>query len=275
VAVVPNRFLREGRELPSELEEQRLRIEDIARNKYGLDFFETIFEMCTYEEINMIASYGGFPTRYPHWRFGMEYLQMQTSYEYGLSKIYEMVINTNPSYAYLMDCNLMVDQKLVMGHVFAHVDFFKNNLWFRHTNRRMLDQMANHATVVRTHMDKEGVGRVEQFIDLVLSIDNLIDPHLPHIRRGEAATAAFDASASRLRPQSPPPKPRRTRIECRPKTIWTSTSTRPSTSRSRSASGSKSSSACAPSRTSRCATCSASCSSTRRSLVGNATSSPS
>jgi len=195
VAVVPNRFLREGRELPSELEEQRLRIEDIARNKYGLDFFETIFEMCTYEEINMIASYGGFPTRYPHWRFGMEYLQMQTSYEYGLSKIYEMVINTNPSYAYLMDCNLMVDQKLVMGHVFAHVDFFKNNLWFRHTNRRMLDQMANHATVVRTHMDKEGVGRVEQFIDLVLSIDNLIDPHLPHIRRGEAATEASVAAA--------------------------------------------------------------------------------
>jgi spore cortex formation protein SpoVR/YcgB (stage V sporulation) len=69
----------------------------------------------------MIASYGGFPVRYPHWRFGMEFMEMQKSYEYGLSKIYEMVINTDPSYAYLMDCNLVVDQKLVMAHVFGHV----------------------------------------------------------------------------------------------------------------------------------------------------------
>ena len=70
---VATRFLREGRSLPPVLEEARLYISDLARG-YGLDFFETVFEMCTYEEINMIASYGGFPTRYPHWRFGMEYI---------------------------------------------------------------------------------------------------------------------------------------------------------------------------------------------------------
>ncbi len=46
--------------------------------------------------MNEVAAYGGFPTRYPHWRFGMEYEQLAKSYEYGLSKIYEMVINTNP-----------------------------------------------------------------------------------------------------------------------------------------------------------------------------------
>ena len=176
------RFLREGRALPPVLEEARKQIADIARG-YGLDFFETIFEVCTYEEINMIASFGGFPTRYPHWRYGMEYLEMQKSYEFGLSKIYEMVINTDPSYAYLMDCNLLVDQKLVMAHVYAHVDFFKNNLWFSHTNRKMLDQMANHATKVRRIIDRHGFSEVEQFIDLCLSLDNLIDPYLPHIRR--------------------------------------------------------------------------------------------
>ncbi len=179
---IATRFLREGRQLPPELEEARLEIKAICES-YGLDFFETIFEMCTYEEINMIAAYGGFPTRYPHWRFGMEYLEMQKSYEYGLSKIYEMVINTDPAYAYLMDCNLMVDQKLVMAHVYAHVDFFKNNCWFAHTNRKMLDQMANHATRVREIIDREGADTVEAFIDKVLSLDNLIDPYLPHIRR--------------------------------------------------------------------------------------------
>lgn len=182
MSVVSNRFLREGRQLPTELEEARVRIAGIARG-YGLDFFETIFEVCTYEEINMIAAYGGFPTRYPHWRFGMDYLETNKSYEFGLSKIYEMVINTDPSYAYLMDCNLMVDQKLVMAHVHGHVDFFKNNQWFKHTNRKMLDQMANHATKVRRIMDKQGVAEVERFIDLCLSLDNLIDPYSLHIRR--------------------------------------------------------------------------------------------
>ena len=177
-----DRFVRDGRELPPELEEHRIKIEDLAR-KHGLDFFDTIFQMCTYEEINFLAAYGGFPTRYPHWRFGMEYTQTGKSYEYGLSKIYEMVINTDPSYAYLLDNNLLVDQKLVMAHVFGHVDFFKNNLWFAPTNRKMLDQMANHATKVRKIMDRHGQAEVEAWIDVCLSVDNLIDPYSPHIKR--------------------------------------------------------------------------------------------
>ena len=182
MALYSGRFLREGRQLPAELKEARLAIVDLARG-YGLDFFETIFEMCTYEEINMIASYGGFPTRYPHWRFGMEFIQMQKGYEYGLSKIYEMVINTDPSYAYLMDNNLVVDQKLVMAHVLGHVDFFKNNLWFANTNRKMLDQMANHASRIRRIMDRHGVSEVESFIDVCLSVENLIDPYVGQITR--------------------------------------------------------------------------------------------
>jgi stage V sporulation protein R len=182
MSIVAHRFLRDHRALPPELEDARVQIQALARS-YGLDFFDTIFEMCTYEEINMIAAYGGFPTRYPHWRFGMEFIEVNKSYEFGLSKIYEMVINTDPSYAYLMDCNLMVDQKLVMAHVFGHVDFFKNNMWFAHTNRKMLDQMANHASRVQRIMDAQGVDTVERFIDLCLSIDNLIDPYAPHIRR--------------------------------------------------------------------------------------------
>ena len=194
-----HRFLRDGRGLPAELTEAREEIEGIARG-YGLDFFETVFELCTYEEINMIASFGGFPTRYPHWRFGMEYLEMQRSYEYGLSKIYEMVINTDPAYAYLMDCNLVVDQKLVMAHVFGHVDFFKNNAWFAHTNRKMLDTMANHATRVKRIIDRQGFDAVEKFIDLALSLDNLVDPYKDHIRRSRPSSAA-EIEAAELDPR--------------------------------------------------------------------------
>jgi len=160
--------------LTLELEAERKKICQVAKN-CGLDFFETIFELITYDQISQFASYGGFPVRYPHWKFGMEYEQLSKSYEYGLSKIYEMVINTDPCYAYLMEGNSMMDQKLVMAHVYGHCDFFKNNIWFSKTNRKMMDQMANHATRIRRYIDRHGYDVVERFIDTCLSLENLID----------------------------------------------------------------------------------------------------
>ncbi|MBC7690928.1 MAG: SpoVR family protein [Methylotenera sp.] len=150
---------------------------------YGLDFFDTIFEMVDHEQINAFAAFGGFPVRYPHWRFGMDYDQLSKGYEYGLQKIYEMVINTNPSYAYLMKANDFVDQKTVMAHVYGHVDFFKNNYWFSKTNRKMLDTMANHAVKIRDYMDRYGQEVVEDFIDRCLTLEPLIDPFLPFVER--------------------------------------------------------------------------------------------
>ena len=129
-----------SRSLPPELEEMRRDIEVYAR-EYGLDFFPVIFEVLDYEQLNQVAAYGGFPTRYPHWRHGMEYEHLSKSYAYGLHKIYEMVINNNPCYAYLLENNGNVDQKLVMGHVYAHCDFFKNNLYFAGTDRKMVDRV--------------------------------------------------------------------------------------------------------------------------------------
>lgn len=160
--------------LTPELELERKKILQIAKN-CGLDCFETVFELINYDQISQIAAYGGFPVRYPHWKFGMEYEQLSKSYEYGLSKIYEMVINTDPCYAYLMEGNSMMDQKLVMAHVYGHCDFFKNNIWFSKTNRKMMDQMANHATRIRRYSDQYGYDVVEKFIDTCLSLENLID----------------------------------------------------------------------------------------------------
>jgi len=157
-------------------------VKELAR-QYGLDTYDTVFEVVDYDELNMIASYGGFPTRYPHWRFGMEYEQLSKSYAWGLSKIYELVINNDPCYAYLMRSNTMTDQKLVMAHVYGHCDFFKNNYWFSKTNRKMMDVMANHGARIRGYMDQYGVERVETFVDSVLSLDNLIDIHSPFIKR--------------------------------------------------------------------------------------------
>jgi len=174
------------RELPKEIVEWR----DIIRAKAvecGLDFFEVTYEMVDYIEMNELAALGGFPTRYPHWRFGMEFDKLSKSYAYGLSKIYEMVINTDPCYAYLLTSNALMDQKLVMAHVYGHSDFFKNNVYFAHTDRRMLDRMANHAVRVRRYQEQYGVDVVEEFIDCCLSLDNLLDPHAAAIKREPVA----------------------------------------------------------------------------------------
>jgi stage V sporulation protein R len=168
--------------LSPDLERWRHEIEGYAR-QYGLDFYDVVFEVLDYDQLNEVAAYGGFPTRYPHWRFGMDYEELAKTYTYGLSKIYELVINNNPVYAYLMKANAAVEQKLVMAHVFGHADFFKNNLWFSKTNRRMIDAMANHATRVRSYIDRFGVENVENFIDACLSLENLIDYHAAFIER--------------------------------------------------------------------------------------------
>ncbi|MFH0947331.1 MAG: SpoVR family protein [Planctomycetota bacterium] len=175
--------------LTPELKAAREEIEAYAL-EYGLDFFETIFEMLDADQINEVAAYGGFPTRYPHWRFGMEYNQLEKGYTYGMSKIYEMVINNDPCYAYLMRSNAFVDQKLVMAHVFGHCDFFKNNAWFSMTDRKMMDHVANHGTVIRRWIDRIGLEEVERFLDCCLSLDNLIDPHSMFIKRRASAPPA-------------------------------------------------------------------------------------
>src|SRR3954462_14641554 len=157
-------------------------IEGYARG-YGLDFFNQVFEVIDADYLNELAAYGGFPTRYPHWSFGMQYEELSKGYDYGLSKIYEMVINNDPCYAYLMRSNPDVDQKLVMAHVYGHNDFFKNNAYFSHTNRKMMDEMANHGTRIRRYVEKYGEDEVEAFLDKCMSIDDLIDIHSTAIRR--------------------------------------------------------------------------------------------
>jgi len=162
--------------LTLELETARDTIRDVARS-VGLDFFEVIFEMVSWEQMNEVAALGGFPIRYPHWRFGMDYERLSKGHTYGLSKIYELVINNDPCFAYLQEANELVDQKLVMAHVYGHCDFFKNNIFFAHTNRKMIDQAANHGLMVRRYIERYGLDKVEDFLDALLSLEDLIDPN--------------------------------------------------------------------------------------------------
>ncbi|MEZ6242432.1 MAG: SpoVR family protein [Phycisphaerales bacterium] len=173
-------------DLTPELLEHMQAIKAKAR-EYGLDFFEVIFERLDFQTMNEIAARGGFPIRYPHWKWGMEYEKLSRRDAYGMGRIYEMVINNDPCYAYLQESNSVTDQKLVMAHVYGHSDFFKCNSWFGKTNRKMMDEMANHATRVRRHIEREGAETVERFIDCCLSIEHLIDPHSVFVQREREA----------------------------------------------------------------------------------------
>jgi stage V sporulation protein R len=119
----------------------------------------------------------------------MEYERLSKSYSYGLQKIYELVVNNDPCYAYLLSSNSVTDHKLVMAHVYGHSDFFKNNCWFSRTNRKMMDEAANHGNRIRRYMDRFGVDEVESFIDACFSIEDLIDVHAPFVKRGDVPNA--------------------------------------------------------------------------------------
>ena len=93
--------------------------------RYGLKPYPQEFEISDHSEMLGYMSYGGIPSRYPHWSFGKSYEREKTLYDYGVGGLpYEMVINTNPCLAYLMVDNTALLQILTMAHVYGHNDFF-------------------------------------------------------------------------------------------------------------------------------------------------------
>jgi stage V sporulation protein R len=157
------------------LEQALEQIWEVAR-RFGLDPFPTRFELVPATVMYEIGSYA-LPGRYSHWTFGKAYHRMKTMYDFGLSKIYEVVINTNPAYGFLLETNSPVQNKLVMAHVLGHVDFFKHNVYFSKTNRRMVESVSTHAQRMSEYEFKYGRKTVERFLDAVLSIEEHIDPN--------------------------------------------------------------------------------------------------
>jgi stage V sporulation protein R len=158
-----------------DLENTLQQIWDVA-TRFGLDPFPTRFEIVPASVMYEIGSYA-LPGRYSHWTFGKAYHRMKTMYDFGLSKIYEVVINTNPSYGFLLETNSPIQNKLVMAHVLGHVDFFKNNVYFSKTNRRMVDSVSTHSSRMTEYEFKYGRKTVERFLDAVLAIEEHIDPN--------------------------------------------------------------------------------------------------
>lgn len=187
----------------NEIKELEAAIEQIwdQGRELGLDPYPIHFEIVPATVMYEIGSYG-LPGRYSHWTFGKAYHKMKMMYDFGLSRIYEVVINTNPSYAFLLEGNSLVQNKMIIAHVMAHVDFFKNNVYFSHTNRNMLDVVSTHATRIREYEFKYGQKTVEALLDAILSIQEHIDPNF-FIRKAEAERAEERKPEKRHHPRSP------------------------------------------------------------------------
>ncbi|WP_033829607.1 SpoVR family protein [Bacillus andreraoultii] len=158
------------------LEKAISEITEIAKG-FGLDFYPMRYEICPADIIYTFGAYG-MPTRFSHWSFGKQFFKMKLHYDLGLSKIYELVINSDPCYAFLLDSNSLVQNKLIVAHVLAHCDFFKNNVRFKNTKRDMVESMAATAERIRQYEIEHGKKEVESFIDAVLAIEEHIDPSL-------------------------------------------------------------------------------------------------
>lgn len=144
------------------------RIREIVA-EFGLDCFPQEFEVCDHHQMLTAMAYSGMPSHYPHWSYGKSYERQKTMYDHGVSGIpYEMVINSNPSIAYLMSDNSLCLQILTIAHVYGHNDFFKNNFTFDHIRaEHVVGQFKSHADRVRDYVESPSIGeeKVERWID--------------------------------------------------------------------------------------------------------------
>lgn len=145
------------------------KVQEIAR-EFGLDFFPQEFDEIPDQKMLEILAYR-FPVNFSHWSFGRDYEREKTKYEYGFGIPYEVVLNSNPSRAYLMNTNPFPVQVMVMAHVYAHNDFMKNNFHFKPTRRDMLPSASEAALRLQKYEKRSGQEKVERIVDAGLSIE--------------------------------------------------------------------------------------------------------
>jgi len=136
---------------------------------FGLDTYPNQIEIITSEQMMDCYSSTGMPVFYPHWSFGKQFLTVEKSYRRGyMGLAYELVINSNPCIAYLMEENSMTMQALVIAHAcYGHNSFFKNNYLFKTwTNAdAIIDYLVFARNYIAECEERYGVAAVEELLD--------------------------------------------------------------------------------------------------------------
>jgi len=161
----------------------------------GMEWYPIEYEVIDYHEMIGAMAYVGMPTHYRHWSYGKSFERTQTMYNLGMEGLpYEMIINSNPSIAYLMKENPMSTHLLTMSHCIGHSHFFKNNRMFAETDPdNVISRFKNAAKRINKYMADPNIGveKVEAALDSCHAIRYQI-PRTPGIKRRTLAEQRED-----------------------------------------------------------------------------------
>lgn len=157
------------------IEKYHFEIERIAKN-FGLTTYPVQLEIITAEQMMDAYSSVGMPVGYNHWTFGKEFVNTEKNYKRGqMGLAYEIVINSDPCIAYLMEENSMPMQALVIAHAaYGHNSFFKNNYLF--TTWTSADSIIDYLLFAKNYISKcemrYGEEAVENILDSCHALKN-------------------------------------------------------------------------------------------------------
>jgi stage V sporulation protein R len=137
--------------------------------EFGLDTYPNQVEIITSEQMLDAYASSGLPIGYPHWSYGKEFIRNEQAYRRGMQGLaYEIVINSSPCIAYLMEENTMTTQALVIAHAcYGHNSFFKGNHLFRQWTdaEAILDYLVFARRYVMECEERYGSEAVEEVLD--------------------------------------------------------------------------------------------------------------
>lgn len=161
-----------------DLEDWDEKICELGR-KNGLDWYPIAYETINYYEMIGAMAYHGLPSHYPHWTYGKSFERTHTFYNSGLEGLpYELIINSDPSIAYLMLENPLYLQILIMAHCIGHSDFFKNNRTFAETDAKNAPiRFRNASKRIRKYIEDPSIGieEVEKVLDACHALQYQVD----------------------------------------------------------------------------------------------------
>ncbi|WP_051219625.1 SpoVR family protein [Oceanobacter kriegii] len=144
--------------------------------KYRLDTYPNQIEIISAEQMMDAYSSVGMPIGYNHWSYGKQFLSTQKNYQRGqMGLAYEIVINSDPCIAYLMEENTMPMQALVIAHAcYGHNSFFKGNYLFKTWTdaSSIIDYLLFAKNYVRKCEERYGQEEVEQMLDACHALQN-------------------------------------------------------------------------------------------------------
>ncbi|MDP3821182.1 MAG: SpoVR family protein [Burkholderiales bacterium] len=138
-------------------------------HRFGLDTYPVQLELISAEQMLDAYASVGMPVNYRHWSFGKQFIASEKNYRRGhMGLAYEIVINSDPCIAYLMEENTMPMQALVMAHAcFGHNSFFKGNYLFRMWTdaSSIIDYLVYAKAYISECEERHGIDAVEELLD--------------------------------------------------------------------------------------------------------------